>query len=451
MTEHPADHRDERIAAALAELEVPEHDPEFFERLEARLAVGEPRPLRRRRARRLPRGRRVAWAVRVAAVLAAAAVLVLVLTFTLPRLGGPENASAASIQARVRAAFADAKTMHGRIVSVELDVRTGKFTTSRFWFARTARGDFRLRQLGGPSDLAYDAATGTERSINTSASIGAGRFYAERRGLAPGPPDSGPSDSILGQQLGATVRALLAAHDPPVREVVYRGRKAWRLTFAVAPSVIAADVDRLAVTIDEATALPLDVVATLHGAVRSELRIDQLAVNTPLPPNTFRVRFPPRTEVLRTDEGFRRRSLGGVAALAGYEPLVPSRLPAGFRLAEVAVAKSAAPTAGGRNPRSRDVVSNAYRRGFDEVIVTTRLRGRGQWRDPFGIEGIRLRSEPVRLSSGALAGSTGELVVDPRTPPHLWAETNDLIVTVSGDLSRSQLLRAANSLTRETP
>ena len=445
MNEHPTEHRDELIATALAEFEAPEHEPDFFERLEALLAEEERR--RRRRGRRLAplRRKRIQWALGIGVAAAVAAVLVLL--FALPRLGGPEEASAAEIKERVRSALAEAKTMHGRIDYRAFDVRTGKFATGRFSFATTARGDFRLEQLGGPSDLAYDATTGVERSINTSASIGAGKFYAKRRGLAPGPPDQGPSDSLLARQLGATVRALLAANDPRVSEVAYQGRNAWRLDFPIRPNAVFADVDRLDVTVDQATALPVRVVATLEGSLRSELEVDDFAVGTRLAADTFTVHFPPRAEVLRTDGGFRRRALAQVAASVGYAPLVPTRVPDGYRLAQVAIARSADPTAGGLNPPSRMVVSLAFRRGFDQFIVTTRLRKAGtSWRDPFAIQGVRLGSTTVQLSRGGLAGSEARLVVDPRTIPHIWVLTNDFVVTVSGDLTRAQLLEVAGSL-----
>jgi hypothetical protein len=37
-------------------------------------------------------------------------------------------------------------------------------------------------------------------------------------------------------------------------------------------------------------------------------------------------------------------------------------------------------------------------------------------------------------------------VLSPRATPHLWALTDDLVVTVGGDLSRAELLRVAGSL-----
>jgi hypothetical protein len=99
------------------------------------------------------------------------------------------------------------------------------------------------------------------------------------------------------------------------------------------------------------------------------------------------------------------------------------------------------------NPPSRNVVSLSYRRGFDHFLVTTRRRGGGRWRDPLGPPpGLTAHPQPVTLHGGALDGITGELDVDPRTTPHVWALTPKLVVTLSGDLTRDELLAVAQSL-----
>jgi hypothetical protein len=89
---------------------------------------------------------------------------------------------------------------------------------------------------------------------------------------------------------------------------------------------------------------------------------------------------------------------------------------------------------------------------LDQVIVTTRLAAASPaqtrkpgWTDPFAVEGIREDRERVSLSSGALEGASAELVVGPRLIPHLWALTDELVVTVSGDLTRAELLLFAES------
>jgi hypothetical protein len=134
-------------------------------------------------------------------------------------------------------------------------------------------------------------------------------------------------------------------------------------------------------------------------------------------------------------------------------------VPPGYRLAEVAVAERAARTGGIEpnppyrallNPPSREVVSISYRRGFQQLIVTTRLRevGGQRWRDPFPpAETARpLGSEWITLAEGPLADAEVELVTGALTVPHLWGLAAGLVVTVSGDLGREELVDVAESL-----
>ncbi len=331
------------------------------------------------------------------------------------------------------------------------DPQTGVLATRRYDFALDARGDVRLTAVDGVDDVAYDAAAGVERSLASSASMGTGAFPTERRGLAPGLPDYQPAWGFLPRELGAAVRALAAAGDARVEETTVEGRPAWRLVAPLEPNTIAADADRIEVTVDRQSGLPLALRTTLRGEVRQELRLEGLTADAALPADAFTVPVPPGGEVARSDAGFRRVPLARVRDEAGYAPFVPSTPPEGFALADVAVASRADATAGGANPPSRGVVALGYRRGLAQVVVTTRRAVEGDWRDPFAVPGVELRSQPVRLQAGALAGADASLVVDPRSVPHLWLRRAGLIVTVSGDLTADELVAVAQSLERAAP
>ena len=54
--------------------------------------------------------------------------------------------------------------------------------------------------------------------------------------------------------------------------------------------------------------------------------------------------------------------------------------------------------------------------------------------------------ERVTLSRGALSDVEANVLIVPLNVPHLWARTDDLVVTVSGGVSRAALLRVAESL-----
>jgi ferric-dicitrate binding protein FerR (iron transport regulator) len=91
-------HTDDLLGAALRELEVPEHRPEFHRELRRRL-----------RTERRPRLRFAAGGGALAAAVAVAALLL--------SLRGGGSASAATVQAHVRSALASLRTLSGTLVA----------------------------------------------------------------------------------------------------------------------------------------------------------------------------------------------------------------------------------------------------------------------------------------------------------------------------------------------
>jgi hypothetical protein len=459
VSKDTAPFRDRELGGALRALEVPEHRPEFHAELRRRLAEQSAAGLHDARRRRTRRGAG-RWALRAALVAAVGALAFVAYDAfrseesPAPGLGVVETATAAEIKAQVRQALSSVRNLSGVLVYDGSDQGDER----RWRFVLTDRGDFRLTGLNLVDNIAYDASTGVERSLNPSASMGGDTLFpAERSGIAPGPPDPGPSMWLLPRDFGAFVRALLAAEDPRVREVAYEGRKAWRLDVAVLPNAVVPQFsgDGFEITVDRDTGIPVRVVETKAGAFFRELRIEQLAVDKEIPRRTFTIDFPADAEVMRSDDGFRRPGgLDQVAGLVGYRPLAPEWGPEGYELSEVAVAPGRGFPTGAEagNPDSTDVVSLSYRRGLDQFLVTTRLRHvpgfPDVWDDPFRGEGLVWQPEEVVARRGALSGVELNLVIVPRTLPHVWGLTDELVVTVSGDLSRSELLHIAESLRR---
>jgi hypothetical protein len=452
--------RDERLGAALRQLEAPEHRPSFhaeLERLLAAEAAGR-RPVRRPRPR-------LRWGLRVAivAVLAALAVVAvdLLRSGDAPGPGiGVQQATAAEIQAQVRSVLAGLQTVSGELVAEGESYENAYGWTSHRWrFVLTEDGDFALTGIGHEEDLSYDARRGVRRTLNTSESLGTNDLFAHvERGIAPGPPDSYPPESILQTDYAALVRAFLAAEDPRVAVTEHAGRPAWRLDVPVQVNRIVPEYsgDEFSIWVDQETGIPVRIVERKNGRARNELRIEKLAVDAP-GAQVRPVRFPPGVEVTRRNGGFRRTSLDGVQPIVGYAPLVPGRLPEGFELAEVAVGPGQVGFTGveAGNPPSTDVVSLSFRRGFDQILVTTRRRNvpgyPQEWADPLATgEGFVDRPRTVELGRGALSGVEANVLVVPRNIPHLWALADDLVVTVAGDLSREELIRVAESLERRS-
>jgi hypothetical protein len=438
--------RDELLGRILRELRVPEHGPRFWEQFEAKIA-GPSKP-----PRRLLR--------RPGQLLVAAAVVLAVLGIVISLQPGPPAppALAEIVKQRVAGAMDRLRTLEGEAVLhsrlpaiVARTHHQPRASTQRVRFVFAADGSFRTRALGSSQDVAYDARTGIESAVTTSASLGGvGRFFVEQRGLAPGAPDQGAEPFAIEQQLGTVVHALLAARDPRVRPATYLGRPAWQVTFQqTLPGH--EGVLRTTVTVDRRTGLPVAVhqAGSPASLGSSDLRITRLQVNRPLPRRTFTIAFPAGAAVTHEDFGFRRVPLKRAASLAGYRPLVAEALPGGLQLSQVSYAERAGATAGGTNPPSQKVVSLAYRRGFEQAIITTRRAGAapGRWRDPFQTPGGPTAAvRQVTLIGGALGGDQAYVVVQPGSAPHLWAVGHGLAVTIAGDLSAAELIHTAESL-----
>lgn len=453
---------DVALGAALRELEIPEHRPGFYESLVAELhreasqgglpaaPMGHSRASHRHKgARRRTRARRLAFG------FAAAAIAALIVLVNIEPTGiKPRVATASEVRTAVAQAWASAEDVSGRLIVNSAE--QGAFGPGeRSWsFALTAAGDFRLKGISRPDDLAYDVELNVERSLNVSESLGDSDqlFASERTGLAPGPPDRGPSLQILDRSLGSVVRALASGQGGRVREIRYQERPAWLLDTDIRINLITPEhsPDHLEVTVDRQTGFPVRIVATRQGEFVRETRVEDLKLNTGLPADSFTLTFPPDMEAFEEDYGFRRVRLDEVIGTVGYPPLVPTDVPAGFELAEVAVSLQGRATGSeGGNPPVGRVVSQSYRRGLDQFIVTTRPVGDDptMWDDPLASgEGFIDRPEQVTVSSGALAGRQASLLIDPLAVPHIWLIADDLVVTVSGDLDRNELLRVVGSL-----
>ena len=464
--------RDEGLGRALRGLEVPDHGPDFYPRLMARL---EDEAARHPGSPRRPR-----WRNPYLLTAGAAAVAVIVLATSTLFVGDrtdepgvePELITASVVRSRVAGALASLDTLRGEI-TLECEIDYGPCSPPeaggrgvRTWtFVTTAEGDERVTGIDTIEDMATNAATLTHRELTD---FGSGPRGYEATNLPAGPPDFTAGRSPLRRQLGSVVRAFLTdTADVPVTDAVEQGRDAWRVVIPVVPNKLAGpgrSADELEVLVDRQSGFPLRITESLEGLFLHEIRLSALVADEPVDPATFVLDFAPGVEVFHQDFGFDRVTLDEAAAVVGYRPVLPTDLPAGYELAEITAAAQGRETGSeAANPAAAGVVSVAYRRGFDRIVVTTRLTGGFArcsqevpgsgtgpcWADPLASgEGIVDEPEPFDIGGGALAGADAALVVSPRGTPHVWAIDDTLVATVGGDASADELRRMAVSFSR---
>ena len=405
---------DRELGAALRELDVPEHGPNFDSELRERLG---PR-----------RSRRRTWTLAVAAALAAASVIAL----ALPR--GSDVASAAEVRDAISEALGSAHTISG--VFVNREQAGGAVNRWRFEFRSS--GSFRISGLGknNPTVLEYDPG------LNTEAYSDAGLFVW-RVGLAPGWPDAAPAGWVIRRDLGSVVAALSADPDAKIEEIDFGGSPAWTLRTPTGNPG-----EEREITVDRGTGIPVRDRRLRDGRFAGEWRIERLQIDAGRN-ETFRLQPRKGQQQTRFDMGFERMSIERAETVVGYEPLLPTWLPPGFELGDVGVARTSRPTGDEQhqNPESRNVVSLRYQRGLDQIVVTTRLTGPDPslWGDPVIGSSVHART-PVRLRfvKGALRDAV--LVIDPNSVPHIWAIAGPLVVTIAGNVDGEELERIAASL-----
>jgi hypothetical protein len=240
--------------------------------------------------------------------------------------------------------------------------------------------------------------------------------------------------------------AALAARARGGERVLRSGRLGGRPALRASIPVAANDCAGLAagtrdVWLDRATLLPLRTVERRRGRVRVT-SVSPHGLNAALPPGTF---TPPPTgrDPFRSDAGFRRVSPLDAAASLSYRPLVPARLPAGYRLSVSGWAPRGGVTGPeGSNPPLRELFAAVYRRGVERIDLTQRLAGAtGFPSDPFGVECGDQRE--VRATVNGAPATYG---FGPDVTPHLVWRRGPLVLTLSGPYPRAALVAIAESL-----
>jgi hypothetical protein len=435
--------------------------------------------------------------------IALVAVIVAVMLVGLPRGGGngvtgPQPATAAEAIRLSLDVLSDAQVIAGTSRTYDNGfTENGETVLSRAdTLVATRDGSIRIESIPGEEAyypgtcfgvdakviVVYDAASrryqylldagpdGTVSSVEAIAEGKRARYdWCEKLHVAAGPPDSPEAlDDVPFLRLRAYLRTLLSAPGVELEVRSVDGRPSWIVT---APWVVGSETYRARIAIDATTRLPYEVEYRLgHRVIRMQL--DMAVRDSPVDSSRFTIPEPPAEE---TQRGFMPSdfSLAGDTVSAFWDlllddpgvagrridnmPALPAWVPVGYELTDATASKVG------------PVASLVYRRGFDQITVTTRPDSRlhrSSWSSVEGSAPVRTdtsnpfiprmhpRTRPawdaqtirVRLTAGAFAGQTARVITDPQLWPHLWVKKDGIVATVAGDVTVRQMVRIAESL-----
>jgi hypothetical protein len=284
--------------------------------------------------------------------------------------------------------------------------------------------------------------------------------------------------------------ALRADADGKVRTTTLDGRPAWVVSCAVTPKPAHPPdwaeppwpgewierYERLVVTVDKGTGLPVRRQMYVAGKVLEEMLLMNLKVDVQVPESTLTLEFPKGAFLddegsigRRVDHGFRSVALDEVETAIGRAPMVPTLLPRGYELTRAAVKQQDTFSDEEHGEFEKDsywymnkaqtgraIVALRYGRGFEALAISTRVLDPDVTSEQFSIDtdpfigrrwpGSLDARTAIELTSGVFDGGKGFVVVAPLTVPHLWAVKDGVLLMVGGDASAEQLLAIANSI-----
>jgi hypothetical protein len=473
----PEDQRDDRLGAALSDLDVPDHGPTFWADLDHRLQgertvlnqtesvtvagpgaslPAETVSLDDHRARHAARrGGRLnrslgAAAAAVALIVAVAGALTVI----------RQDGKGTEIRAAERptgttspgtTAMAAPAEFSATYEGVQgLDGPDGCCSEWRLTLARD--GSYRLTSTDNAVDIAYDATTGRHVQI---ARVGAAASAGHPRAfITTGVPAGGPDRRIARPELldpiADFVVGLARANDPRITSATVAGRDTWHYDGPTVRDRLGGDgaPDHAVVDVDKASGVLLSRTTKVGNLVVNSFTASNVTVSDAIDRSRYQLEPPATANRQNVAIGFVPESLDEAAAGLPYDFLVPGWIPEGFTLESVSIDRDVPTSTGpeGMNPPAKQVVALTWVRGADRFAVTLRPKGADQWDDPFGAEGMVPDARDVSLPLAGRAPLDGKVVVDAPFVPHLWGITGDIVVTVSGDLPPAELERVAGSL-----
>jgi hypothetical protein len=370
----------------------------------------------------------------VAAVAFAAAAL---------QLGGnaqPPLERQGPIAQEIAARVSDRLTgLVGFRATIDLLQRTdGRTERSAYEAVLAPDGSYRITNGDTERSVAYDATSDVRRERQVTVGPTGPLIVArETTGFGGGTPDTAPDDIDL---VTADVRTALRAVRGEERRLAesssVHGRRVWALS-AELPADRPDGADAVRLSVDQDELLPIEVAVSAEGVPIRLTSFRDVVPNEAAPREMFTLEFTSDDPLERIDHGFSPLLLADVAGTVGFQPLQPTYLPIGFTL-DTARARLA-----------DNVVSLRYRRGIEQVVVSTRpspVTVGQPWPDPFPRPDGPARSTPVNLTGGAIRGNRADLVAGTTGGPQLWGSNGMLAVTVAGDVTPDELTLIGESL-----
>jgi hypothetical protein len=328
----------------------------------------------------------------------------------------------------------------------------------------TADSSFRWTSTDGRADMAYDYGSGRHVEMIT---IGPDASPTRPKYLiTTGVPAGGPDRRVARPEpldpIADFVTALARAGDPRISKSTVAGRATWHYDGPIAVDRLGGDAapNHVVADVDQVTQVLLHLTRRAGDLVVSRFTASDVIMNDGSDNSVFRLDPPPGANTMTVPLGFdggdHNHDRAGitdaeVAAAVPYDLLVPTELPENFRRRSLMLNREVPSPTGpeGMNPPVTHVVVMTYL-GPDRArfSVTLRPKGEGEWDDPFRGEGVVPESAPVRFELPDRPPLEGSVVFGAPAVPHLWGITGDIVVTISGDLSRAELEQVARSLRR---
>jgi hypothetical protein len=483
MTRRPPDDRDDDLGAALSRLPVPDHGPAFWADLDRRIQ-GEPtvqttesgelhlppvtqsgpelprpsdtteavslderraRRAERRSGRRFPRGLTSAAAAVALVVAAAGAVAVVT----------QDGSSDKQVRTADRPATGPTNPAPGVPAAPAEFSATYTFTEGTqdtIWSFSLARdGSYRWTAEDGSEDSALDMSNGVGRSVFVYGPNSTSPNWSVNTNV---PPGWGATPGPL-HDMGAYVVSLARAGDPRITTSTVAGRAAWHFDGPTVQDRNGGNdaPDHRVADVDQAGGVLLTLTESSNGRIVRRLTATEVTVSDQIDRARYRLEPPAGARKSEFSSGFAARSLDQAAAEVPYDLLVPGFVPDGFTLdwspGAVTVNRDVATPTGveGSNAPTKPVTAMTWRLGAQKFTVELRPSNNlPDWGDPFGAEGMVADAQPVRIELPGRPALEGTVVVDGPLIPHLWGISGDVVVTVSGDLSRDELQQVAASL-----